>query len=535
MIDGAEPWPGRIGDEFELDDGVGDAPDPSELAEVIGSLFSAHVQRTLQQLPEQTANGEPWFELPPASDVVEELMGTCLLHSWPDDPPPDWRREPGVWLVGAWCGLAGRDRTILVRRAAGETLEAIASDLGITRERVRQIQSQKTRELVAVVSRGFPGLDAAVSAGTEMIAVTGAPGVAGASWDQFLEIPASTPRDVLIAGLEFRHPDAWSTTIPHWWTRRPDQFDAAMAQLVASAPFSHAETDSIVDALRLPSDYATVLDAPGSRLTRHELGWVRRGRVSRDAAYLWLRAEGEPRSAAVIADAVGVNTHAIAETLRRDEAFVQVRPEGTWGLVDWRLPDVATRYASALDVVVEVLTQRGPMSFQSLRDEVQRLYPVTEWRVRQCLISNLVGVTPTGLYDLAERGAAPVPESEPRQPANIQVAGNLTGVRLTVSTDLLRGSGLPVNRWLTWHLGLRHAPSSRAFRLPGDHGEVIVRRATSNGQISTLRGPAQTLGVALGCSVTLLLQADTATADLLHTCTPEHCPADGPTRARLSG
>ena len=57
--------------------------------------------------------------------------------------------------------ISGNDRTVLSRRYAGDTLEAIAQDLGITREWVRQIQAKQNRKLQKSykASTGFPVFD----------------------------------------------------------------------------------------------------------------------------------------------------------------------------------------------------------------------------------------------------------------------------------------------------------------------------------------------------------------------------------------
>src|ERR1700729_1952084 len=62
-----------------------------------------------------------------------------------------------------------------------------------------------------------------------------------------------------------------------------------------------------------------------------------------------------------------------------------------------------------------------------------------------------------------QRGAVPVEDEEPNRPAYIQASGSVVGVRLEVNHDLMRGSGIAVNRWLTWYLGLRTVPSLRRF------------------------------------------------------------------------
>jgi hypothetical protein len=118
------------------------------------------------------------------------------------------------------------------------------------------------------------------------------------------------------------------------------------------------------------------------RVALTDLGWIRASHVSRDRAYLWLRGQGEPRSAMEIAKAAGTSEHATRENMRRDDAFAQVRPKGTWALADWRLDGADKRYSNAVEVVVEVLRELGPLDYNGLRAECQRRYPVSEWRIK---------------------------------------------------------------------------------------------------------------------------------------------------------
>ena len=57
--------------------------------------------------------------------------------------------------------VTGNDREVMARRYAGETLDAIAQDLGITRERVRQIQETQNKKLLDAyqTGTGFPVFD----------------------------------------------------------------------------------------------------------------------------------------------------------------------------------------------------------------------------------------------------------------------------------------------------------------------------------------------------------------------------------------
>jgi len=215
-------------------------------------------------------------------------------------------------------------------------------------------------------------------------------------------------------------------------------------------------------------------------------------------------------------------------TSRGDAPRPPVRPaptEGTWVLAEWKSNTTIRRYANAVDAVVEVLEELGPLTLEQLTAETIRRYPVSAWRISQCLSSNQIGRTQDGRYDLAERGAIPIEDSEPRQPDNMAASGSIVAVRLPVTYDVMRGSGIGVNRWLTWRIGLRHAPSERHFELSELEGNIVLRRRTSTSSISSLRSAALALGVVEGCELIVVLRTEDGTADVRHACDDGSCPA----------
>lgn len=428
----------------------------------------------------------------------------------------------GNWLDAAWAFLSEKSREILTRRARRETLDAIGAEFGLTRERIRQIESQGAKLLVRAQEIYKPNLP------NQLLEYLGdqsaVPNDVIAALLGTTKAPAAVT--VLLKQLGIQPPVVRSGPLIGYWSTEPRALDAQLKALLEHLPLTDEELGQAAQALHIPPSvpWRAILQK-NYRAELTELGWVRAARVPRDRAYLWLRQQGEPRTALEIANVAGASEHATRETMRRDEAFAQVRPEGTWALTDWRIQGSDRRYSNAVEVLVEVLRDLGPLDYAELRAEVQKRYPVGEWRVAQCLSSNLIGRNAAGLYDLAERGAEPIEDAEPQRPKHIQASGNVVGIEIPVTHDVLRGSGIPVHRWLTWYLGLRTAPSTRYFALESGDDEVSVRRMTSNSQLSSLRMQALSLGVAEGCTLVLLLRLDSNSATLRHACTPELCPA----------
>lgn len=428
------------------------------------------------------------------------------------------------WLELAWSRLEGRVQVVLERRVAGDTLDAIGRDLGVTRERIRQLQRAGIGSLIAAQESGAPDLRDRIRQG-----VAGQSGVLESSLVQISRLERSLARDLLFYEFGLVHPKIGSLVYSNLWTLDALVMASQVRRLYSILPCSRDDFLSSAEEVGMPGaiDLTDVGVLRELGVISLNLGFVRLKREVRDSAFLWLQNEGEPRQVADISSAVHATSHhALREMLRREEAFVQIRPEGTWALADWRLPQMAKGYENALDVVIEVLRDQGPLALTQLQTEVQIRYPVSTWRVQQCLSSNMIGLNADGYMDLVERGAKPIEDDEPKKPDHISESGSVIGLLLDVGRDLLRGSGLGVNRWLTWRLGLRTAPSSRHFRLSHDAGDVVVRRGLSNAQISSLRVPAIRLGVSVGCSVVLLLRTDSDSADLVHRCSEGECPAE---------
>jgi hypothetical protein len=426
------------------------------------------------------------------------------------------------WLENVWdFDLTPRDIVVLNGRQQGRTLDDIGRQIGTTRERVRQLESLAQSLLLLAAQAAVPDLLASLDDRFEQQAWI---------FDDDLSVLLSVDEvddavRALARALRLKTPEVWGLPLSGLWTRDPDEVQRRFDRLAKLAPFDEDELGDICKDIGLDSGVpiSSVLLAPGSKLVASPWGWVRRGRLGRDTAFLFLQAEGEPRTVEDIAAAAGIAEHAMRETMRRNaDAFAQVRPELTWGLADWRVPGVEKRYASALDVVIEVLREVGPMSLKDLREETQRRYPVSSARVSQCLISDQIGLTTGGLLDLTERGAVQALEPEPRKPASMTASGETIGVELLVDRDVLRGSGVIVHRWLAWQLGLRSAPSARFFTLDGEN-ELAVRRSTSSVQLSSLRSIVLEMGLEAGCSLVVLLETSNSSAKVRHVCRAGAC------------
>ncbi|MFB9832264.1 sigma factor-like helix-turn-helix DNA-binding protein [Actinoallomurus acaciae] len=433
-------------------------------------------------------------------------------------------RSMGDWLVRAWgTGLFDeRERAVIRGRAEGRTLDKVGATLGLSRERVRQIQNRARKRLTDmadIIQDGWRETARFAGAG---------PATPREGFATALGVVDHVALEELLAAAGLDAPRTWAGPLRGWWSADPGALDRALRRLVDTAPFRGDDLGRAASEAGLPRGLPLgwLLSHPESRLALSPDGhWVRRKARGRDAAYLWLLETGRPCQAdELLAPMAATTPAAVREALRRDDRFRQIRPEGTWALAEWKHLR-ASAYASAVEVMVAVVTESGPLSQARLFARVTELHPVTPWRLKQCLLSDQLGETPDGLVDLVSRGARPFEEEEPVRPDTMAVEGEVLGVRIPVNRDVLRGSGVNVNTWLTWSLGLRQAPMSHTFTTPGNHSPIVVRRGTSSAQLSSLRRHALELEVVDGCVLAVLLRLDNDTARVGHGCAPDACPA----------
>ncbi|MFC7984625.1 sigma factor-like helix-turn-helix DNA-binding protein [Streptomyces sp. NPDC057336] len=425
------------------------------------------------------------------------------------------------WLTKAWDTVFDdRARGVIEARAAGHSLEEAGARFGVTRERARQIISEGQGKLAFMADSVGPTWRAVAQQ------VGAVPAVRREDLAAALRAEDHVILEVLLAEAGLRAPRTWAGPLRGWWTTDPDELDRRLSRLVDRAPVRGEGLDEEARVVGVPEgvDVAELLGDPRSRVVRDAAGhWVRRKLRRRDSAYLHLLDAGRPCPAEELVEPMGVTSVAAArEGLRRDDRFVQVRPEGTWALVEWSHLRVAP-YGNAIEAVVAVVTEKGPITQRALFTQVRQVYPVSASRLRQCLLSDQIGRTPDGLINLVARGAQPIEEPEPPRPDSMAVRGDVLGLRIPVDRDVLRGSGVRVHSWLTWRLGLRQTPMRRTFATAGGHAPLTVTRAASFAQVSTLRRHAIELGVVEGCVLAVILDLASGTARVRHGCAEGKC------------
>lgn len=409
--------------------------------------------------------------------------------------------------------LSERTKQILIARTEGQTLDIVGNQLGVTRERVRQIEAAGNAVLAGASQAFLANVRAQLK--FELILV--------AEPDPERE-RTQISSAVVLSALGFRRPAVWGHRAKGWWTLDPQEVQRRLQTLVLDAPIASRDLGASAEYAEIPLDSTLLqlLGSPSSPLVQDiNSGFIRKRAKTADSAFLWLEERQAPQPIEAIAEGCNVESpRALSERLRSDPArFVQIRPDGTWALKSWIHLNIGAGYGTATEAVIDILKTHGPMTVPALTSLTQRSYPVTVSRIYQVLSSSSLGQWPDGRVDLAERGAPLFESNPPTQPTDMHLAGEIIGVRLLVTPDVLRGSGIGVSHWLSWQLGMRHFPD--LVRFDGEY-PVVVRRHSSGTAVSSIREFATEHSLSLGCSIVILLNTKSKSVVMQQVC-DENC------------
>jgi Sigma-70, region 4 len=442
------------------------------------------------------------------SDPLESLLRRCphplnSLLLWAQETIP----EPGLNVL-----MARVDRT----------LEEIGRSLGLTRERIRQIEERSARLCGVILSDRAPELREAWLRMMSLSFASSEDVLLSPYFDQAGDVDAQRRLGrALLERLGAKPPSPFQEwRVNGWWTLEPERMVQVARELASLLPCSIADLDDALgqfpvfeaDALR------SLMNRGGAGFRFHPAAgvWVRTRAQDRDAALLILEDFGEPCDIDTLADRIGLRRAALAEALRRDERFVQLRPTGLWALSGWGIEE--SPYSTVFEAAHDVIDQLGPLTIADLFTEVRRRYPVSDGAIQQCLNHRTIGRWPDGRVDLVSRGAPPIARREPQQPADVDVSSDgSVSLYQDVDADVLRGSGLGVSPYVTWALGLRVAPSHRTFDV-GRVGTLRVRYAIQGSSISSLRSFAELLGASQGCRLQVTLDPNSDAAAVALAC-----------------
>jgi DNA-binding CsgD family transcriptional regulator len=400
-----------------------------------------------------------------------------------------------------WLTLASRDRFILDRRAAGQTLQEIGESLGCSRENIRILEKKSRSQLSSI-------LDFLRSEFT----------FEDSEWalpiEEYLGKLKGWPNDLLELVPNLLGHITFSIVSETWVVL---QVPESVKALSKSLPLTELEISDIHVGTLTESRFLLISKLIDAEYVKG-LGIVRKSAVQRDSAFLILVLRGSQQNENVLAEALNISVRNFRAQIDRDERFLRNFALGEVGLSSWNLPTF--RIKTAKDALVFILKNEGPQANVALIRKAIQLYPRTYSRYTQVLEDPDFGLLPNGLVGLTRDGARKPPEIEPKgHDSVIEYSERFFSTLVDVNADLLRGAGVPVHRRLGWLAGARRVGESKRFQAPNGK-EVTIKRFPGNVSMGSLREMALDLHLSLGCHFELAfdLEDDRCEARALCSC-----------------
>ena len=416
-------------------------------------------------------------------------------------------------LQSAWIKMPSRTKNILAQRNRGKTLSSIGENLKITRERIRQIEKSGKEKFYSNLRYNWEAFDLLKKRMHTNILVL----------DISHEIQQCENYEsaCIYVPIIFEY-EGWSPYINGsvWWVKDTNKVSSKVDSLIFKEPMRREEWLSIADESKLPHrfiDWLINKELVPIKVYRNYI--VSSNGFRRDKVYIYLLEHGKAH-VTDIANAISEPTPRNLDAfMGRQSIFTKIYPGGQWSLHG----PSEVRYVKAIDALLDILRDQGPILKRDLLRAMKETFPVSPGRIDQCLTDYRIGQMPDGKIWLVEHGAERGLEEEPSKPDHIESSGDIVGIRRKVSADVFRGSGLMDSRWLAWKLGLYATPMEKVFSGLEGLPYLRVSRQGANSAISSIREAILNRNLYLGCSFIILLDLNNATWKLKHTCEQGAC------------
>ena len=249
-----------------------------------------------------------------------------------------------------------------------------------------------------------------------------------------------------------------------------------------------------------------LIEKKGELVFDFEFGIIRTKSMVRDRTQIVLEDRGVGVTTDELSEILGMKKKALIAQLERDSRFTWQAHEKKWVLKAWGLEP--QERISALEAVERVLDEHGPLTLTELIQKAQIISPKSKSRYLQVLESEKFGQIPDSkLWDLTTKGAVQWLLPEPKKKVQIrETDSNKLIFSVEVTHDMLRGSGFPVDRRVTWRAGLLQPTKSRVFKVSDSPiTKLNLSRTPGNSSLSSIRPVLEILGLKKGCQIKILL------------------------------
>ena len=426
-----------------------------------------------------------------AADVLAQLT----------DPEGDYqqvkllvRGTASSALADFYAGLDTREQLIARKRlgtTSPATLDTLGQELGLTRERVRQLQSPLASRLEELANRG------AVAELREAMAAHAFPVARiGGIVEQLPELRDEVPGwGLRLAEIIDAVDDSFA--IEEDWVCFPslkvarERTENLLKQ--GSDDYGVVPLDWVEERTALsPADLRDWLDDCGYRLFEGHVLTQTRSLPALGAGVLSIR--GEPQDLDSLYEAIGQGrtNRSLANSLNASEGIVRVSAT-KWALPEWGYEEYST-LAKLIERRLVAATDAGDegVPLTALLTELPSKFDVAENSVRT--------YASTGQFELVDgivkwRSAAPEKTSTPEDSRGMYWRDGRWKLLITVTSDHLRGSGSGVPGGVIHMLGLKYNESAE---LPSEIGTQRVTWGPTSNTLGTIRRLLEHQGIGEG-------------------------------------
>ena len=439
--------------------------------------------------------------------------------------------------VDRWVSrLPERERLIFAGRLASSfrsrrTLRELGDDLGVTRERVRQLDRSLFNRLSAYIA-SVPGRSISWRVGT--IRRTAGVAVPAARVEELLAPPPnSTDYSSLLLQLAGPYIESQG-----WLVLQSElAADPTPSILEMTDEFGVIDMNAAGEALRhwgLPEDlHAEWMISRGSvRKFRNQL--VRWNRSTEEKLSFALKEIGRPASAERIMEYIGLDlgVRTIKNVMSIDDRFMRA-DRTKFALTSWGLPE----YKGVAHSIHDLLAQSGPKEIKEIAAQLEADFGINRTTTAQYCGQLPAFIVETGRVRLRR-------EDEPYTYRGIAVRNakgifalkeERVGLLLRVDQDVLRGSGRPFSKAASQILKL--LPKDRLiFSGPKDLSLVVgfPDISISGPTLGSIRALADAAGARLGDCLLLVLDRTSLSVEAAATAVEDHDPG-WPLVSQLTG
>lgn len=376
---------------------------------------------------------------------------------------------------------------VLSQRAEGKTLEQIGGEVGLTRERIRQIEKSAFESLQPILLKSSLGI---------FIKETFAEGVMLPLGE--VDCLASIPD--LLARVFLRH--FRLNTISNGSQTFVYRNEPSWArQIRTQVPMSIEAAESVVD-MKIDDIFGGLVAQLTATNFHSEYGFY--GNKSSDLYYLFLQKKGTETSIQELCKVFSEKERNVLAKIDRDERIKRNFTDKSVLLSEW--PEAKSIVNSAMESLLKALEQYGPQKQVQLVRRAQSIYSRSASRYIQVLDDSVFGKTEDGLIDLVANGAKPRDLKEPKRSKIVREYSNgLATVDLKVDGELMRGAGPQAPKRLAWLMGLRNPEDYVDFTGPHPN-DIRLKIFTSGVSFSSLRVIVEELGLRTGCEIQVALK-----------------------------